>query len=243
MRYAILDGEAHVWVVRLYADQHIVEKANSLLSEDERQRAVRFHFDSLRTSFVLSHAVLRRLLGCYCGYAPADVDLVYGSHGKPFLADTATNVCFNMSHSGVVAAYAFIRGHEIGVDVEQHRPLTDMEYVARRFFSSAEFGDIMSQVEAERHAAFFKRWVCKEAYIKARGGGLSIPLDRFEVSFSSKEPEGLVHLSNHGSAGSAWKIQQFLPAFGYSGAVAFEDPSCTVRVFDIRPAAALLLDC
>ncbi len=235
-------NEAHVWIVKLCADQRSVRRASSLLSEDERQRATRFNFDSLRTRFILSHGVLRILLARYCDCAPTDLLFASGVHGKPFLADVHNEVGFNMSHSGNIAAYAFIRRQKIGIDVEEHRSFSDLENIASRVLSPAEFRYVINQAEGERYSAFFRCWVCKEAYIKAHGGGLSIPLDSFRVSFAPGGPEASVWLTTGNVVRSRWKIEEFYPLPGYSGAVAFEDSCSHMHVHEIQSADKLFLE-
>lgn len=231
----IMNDEVHVWCFKLCEEPLLIQSAFSALSEDERARATRFRSPSLQAAFILSRGILRRLLARFCDCTPSNVIFAYGQQGKPFLADRACPVRFNMSHSGGIAAYALNVSHEIGVDIEQHRPLPDMDQIAARFFSPLEYRELMGVAELEREVAFFDCWVRKEAYIKALGGGLSIPLDSFQVTLGPRRSPALVEVRNNGTEAREWSIQEFSPAPGYSGAVAFRN-RCTVRVHAIQRA-------
>jgi 4'-phosphopantetheinyl transferase len=228
-----MDHEVHVWCIKLNEEPSTVAIAYSILSEDERERSARFRFPSLLSAFVLSRGILRLLLARFCDRAPSDLKFTYGQHGKPILADCGCPISFNMSHSDGIAACAITVGGEVGLDIERHRLLPDMEQIARRFFSPMEYRELMSLAELEREGAFFNCWVRKEAYIKALGGGLSIPLDSFQVSLVPGQPSTLVHVRDKRGEAREWSIQEFSPSLGYSGAVAFKDRRCLVRVHPI----------
>jgi 4'-phosphopantetheinyl transferase len=237
----MLVSEAQVWVIRLCPDEHVLEYAYSVLSDEERHRAERVRFEKLQTMFILSHGVLRMLLARYCNCSPSDLAYAYGAHGKPFLAEPACFLRFNMSHSGDIAAYAFHRHHEIGVDVEQHRPLMNIEAIAARFFSPAEHLELMTLGPAERDFTFFRYWVRKEAYIKARGGSLSIPLEGFQLPNAPARAAAIVSMRDKPVEPSQWRVSEFFPAQGYSGAVALRDVRSKVRVHAIRAAAEVFV--
>src|SRR6516162_8389969 len=165
-----------LWCVSLRHDADLVSHSRSLLTPPECARADAFGFQELRDNFVLCRGALRVLLSRFgCG-AAADLRFTAGSHGKPELAGAAERrVEFNVSHSGGMLACAFANKRELGVDIERHRPIDDYAEVARRFFSAPEVEDLMSVEESGRQAAFYDCWVRKEAFIKALGGGLSVP--------------------------------------------------------------------
>ena len=151
----------------------------ALLSGDERERAARFRYEVDRSRFVTGRAMLRRILACYVGCDPASVPLVYGEFGKPALAGSA-GPFFNLSHSQDVGLLA-ISGREVGVDVEHPSGQVD-DQVAERFFAGDEVEMLRSLPPGSRMRAFLSCWTRKEAYLKAKGGGLRFPLDRFAVS-------------------------------------------------------------
>lgn len=154
----------------------------SVLSDDERARAARFRFDRDRHRFVAGRSTLRSLVSSYLGIDPADVAFAYGPQGKPFVL--GSELSFNVSHSGGCAVYAFARGVEVGVDVELLEHSRYDDGVAERFFSPHEVATLEAVAPETRPDAFLRCWTRKEAFIKARGEGLSLPLHEFDVEFA-----------------------------------------------------------
>ena len=149
----------------------------SALSDDECERAARFRFDRDRRRFVAGRSALRSLVGSYLDVAPDEVAFEYGPQGKPFVP--GATLSFNVSHSGGQAVYAFGSGLEVGVDVELLDHARYGDDVAERFFSPQEVATLRGLAPAMRPDAFLRCWTRKEAFIKARGEGLSLPLDEF----------------------------------------------------------------
>ena len=178
---SLLADEVHVW--RLTLDRP-PERFLELLEPDEVERANRFYFERDRKHFVVARGFLRLLLGWYLHAGPKQLQFAYGAWGKPSLANEfcESQLRFNMSHSHGVALYAVTQGREIGVDVEHVRAYFAGDYIARRFFSPHEVGDLRGLPEDDRVSAFFRCWTRKEAYIKATGRGMSQPLDGFDVT-------------------------------------------------------------
>jgi 4'-phosphopantetheinyl transferase len=234
--FTIGKNEVQVWCFELCEAPLIIERAYSILSEDERLRALRFRYPSLTAAFILSRAILRALLASFSDCVPSALRFAYGLQGKPFLAD-GSPIRFNMSHSGQIAAYAITLGREVGVDIEQHRHLSYMEQIAFRFFSSSEYRKLLSLGRPDREIAFFKCWVRKEAYIKTLGRGLAVPLDSFQVSLLPDEPSGLLGVQNNKIESHEWQIEGFSPSVGYSGAVAVRSRDCSIRVHSPHRAA------
>jgi 4'-phosphopantetheinyl transferase len=158
----------------------------SVLSEDELERAARFRFERDRRRFVAARSTLRSLLASYLDSSPGDIAFAYGRYGKP--AVPGSELSFNVSHSGSCALFAFGPEFELGVDVElldSARP--DDDLVAESFFSPREVETLRSHSPSARPRAFLRCWTRKEAFIKARGDGLSLPLQDFDVSFATGE--------------------------------------------------------
>ena len=235
------DRQVHLWIVRLEASEENFARALACLAPEETARFQRFHFEKHRRAFALGRAALRELLGSYVGMEPAAVRFEYGPQGKPALAGALTSdACllrFNVSNSGNLAAYAFTMGCEIGVDIEQHRALHDFENIARRFFSPEETAELLELPEEEKTEAFFHCWSRKEAYIKAMGGGLSIPLDSFRVTLRPGDAARMVSLDGSADAARGWSMHDFDPAPECAGAIAYPDTprsiqSATMASFD-----------
>jgi 4'-phosphopantetheinyl transferase len=166
--------------------------------------------------------MLRRLLGGYLGIEPGELTFVYGSHGKPSLTEPAGGaLSFNVSHSGELALLAFSRRGEIGVDIEEIRPIPDGEDIAARFFSAAEVARFRGIAPQAREAAFFRCWTRKEAYVKAVGEGLARPLDAFDVTFAAGEPARLTVAGDRQET-QRWTLDALEPGDGYTAAIVTE---------------------
>jgi 4'-phosphopantetheinyl transferase len=187
-----------------------------VLTEAERAQAARFHFEHLRRHYTVARGALRLLLGRYLSADPALIALRTGPKGKPFVD---APLSFNVSHSGDLALLAFTRGPELGIDVEQFRPMPDLLPVARRFFCAEETEELMALPPPARQRAFFACWTRKEAYIKATGNGLHTPLDQFRVTLRPGEAARFVHIANDDAG--AWTLHDVVVPEGYAAAVAY----------------------
>jgi len=237
---ALDDREVQLWVVRLEASDSTFARAFSWLSPDEIERADRFHFDKHRKAFVLGRAALRALIGGYLRFPPEEASFNYGPKGKPALSRPPAPLFFNMSNSGDLAAYAFTFDCEIGVDVEHRRRLLEIESIAQRFFASEEVAELMGLSEAERPDGFFNCWTRKEAYIKAVGEGLSVPLDSFRVTLQPGVPARMVDLHGSTAAAEHWTLHAFTPEPEYAGAIAYRDQPRPITAQPLTTADDLL---
>lgn len=233
--FELTGRDIHVWPVRINGAGSVVTRFESFLTQEETARANAFRFEHLRRSFVLTRGALRLLLGRYLGIAPEQILVQQGPKGKPSLAtpDAALPAFqFNVSHSGELALFAFTLGCEIGIDIERIRPLTDLALVANRFFCREESEELLSLPAGEREEAFYLCWTRKEAYVKAVGDGLSIPLNSFRVTLRPAEPSRFVHLGFDLSLAQAWMLHSLTVPAGYAAALAYHDAS---RPVHLRP--------
>jgi 4'-phosphopantetheinyl transferase len=224
VRPELKTNEIHVWQGRLdFQDAPISELFESL-SGEERQRASGFHFSTDRFRFMRSRGLLRMLLGRYLETDPARVKLTYGSNGKPELAadSSPSDLTFNLSHSEVVVLYAIARGRRIGVDIERIRPGLSRERIPEHFFSPTEVRALRALPAMLQPSAFLACWTRKEAYLKARGDGLTVPLNEFEVSVEPNEPPRLLKIRNDPEEAARWTLWHIEPARGYVASVAAE---------------------
>jgi len=211
-----------------------IENLSRMLSEDERLRSARFHFQRDRNRFIVRRAYLRILLGRYLQKAPAEITFSYGPKGKPFLAgEGILDVRFNLSHSQGLALYAVSKGREVGVDLEYKGKDIEIGAMAERFFSRHEIAALKSLPHYERSEAFFACWSRKEAYIKARGEGLSIPLDSFSVSIVPGEA-ALLEVQSDLLETSRWALLELAPDSRYAGALAVEGHDWRPRYWDFQ---------
>jgi 4'-phosphopantetheinyl transferase len=157
----------------------------ALLSDEERQRMSRFCFERDRLLFLVAHALVRTTLSRFADAPPAAWRFRTGSHGRPEIATPPSRLRFSLSHTRGLAACAVTIDADIGLDVENLSSGAALD-VAERFFSPREVRDLFGRPEASRRDRFVEFWTLKEAYIKARGLGLSLPLQAFSVYTDSE---------------------------------------------------------
>lgn len=190
-----------------------------LLSEDEKTRAARFVFDRDRNRFIVGRAMLRRILGRYLAKHPAGLQFSYNGFGKPWLTgERAWSLHFNLSHAGGVAALAVSHLHEIGIDIEERKPLK--EDIARRFFSAVEYGELRGLSGQDYVEAFYRCWTRKEAFVKAHGAGLSLDLASFDVTLLEDQAPRLLRLAGDAEAPMQWRMANVSVGPNLAGAVA-----------------------
>lgn len=213
----------HVWKAALDLAEPRVLELEKTLSQDERDRAARFHFEIDRARFIVGRGILRAILGRYLGVEPHRLRFQYALHGKPALAPGASahDLRFNAAHSGGMVLYAVTSGREVGIDVERLRPDFATEAIAERFFSPGEVASLRALPVEARLKAFFDCWTRKEAYIKATGHGLSHPLQRFTVSLAPGAA-ALLGTDDDAREASRWSLQELSPGPGYAAALAVE---------------------
>jgi 4'-phosphopantetheinyl transferase len=221
-RLSLGSSDVHVWRVSLDESPSELAHFQNTLDDDERSRADRFYFSRDRERFIVARGVLRALLGRYLDRSPESLSFSYSTHGKPALASEYGKdaIRFNLSHSQGTALYAVTRGRELGVDLEFIRGDLEAEQIADRFFSQREIVALRALPPALRKYAFFLCWTRKEAYIKARGEGLSMPLDQFDVSLIPGEPAALLSTQPDPNEALSWSLRNLTPASGYAAALA-----------------------
>jgi len=213
--------EVHLWRVDLEATAGEEAYWLTILSTDERARAARFHFAVDRQRYTAARALLRQVLAAYLSDDPERLTFAYSPKDKPSLAGihSQSGLEFNISHSGDVALFACTRHRSIGVDVEKMRNDFDTAPVAARFFSLVEREQLAALPPADRHQAFFRCWTRKEAYIKATGDGLSLPLSQFDVSIASQDQSALLATRPDELESKRWSLRDVPVKPGYAGAV------------------------
>jgi 4'-phosphopantetheinyl transferase len=217
-RWALPADEVHVWRASLERRPHAVGRMRSLLASDEQRRADQFRFERDRARYIVGRALLRILLARYLETAAAGLEFEYGEFRKPGLRD---GPWFNLSHSGPVALYAFSSACEVGVDIELDEPDFARERIAERFFSRAEVSVLRSLPLEVQPRAFLTCWTRKEAFIKARGDGLSLRLDSFDVTLAPGTPAALLRTAWCSEEPKQWRLQDLSDRrAGYIAAVA-----------------------
>ncbi len=190
-----------------------LDSYEALLSNDEHERMARFVFDRDRRVFVITRAHVRMMLSRYAAVAPADWRFIENVHGRPEILDApqgTPDLRFNISHTEGLIACAVAIGREVGVDVEHiGRQLT--HDVAGRFFAADEVTDLRRLPPADQQRVFFDYWTLKEAYIKARGFGLALPLGDFAFKLNPPDPPAIAFAPSLDDEPSTWQFMQDWP--------------------------------
>lgn len=230
----LLELQSHqvdIWRIPLDRYPASAEWADSTLSADESERAARFHFEKDRHRYILAHACLRDILSRYLHCGPKQILFSTNKYGKPELLSNQ-EMDFNLSHSGGYVLIAVTLGHKVGVDVEHFRMNLEHEKIARRFFSQAENQEFSAIPHEQKVVAFFNCWTRKEAYIKAHGLGLSLPLDSFDVSFAPNDPPVLRATRPDPTEARKWTLLSLDVHPEHAGALAVEGRDLKFRYWD-----------
>lgn len=212
---------ATVWDVDLAVASAHHAACIGLLNAEETARASRFVREADRIRYVTSHAALRFVLGRHLGVDPRALAFATEAAGKPHLAGPWAGACrFNLSHSGERALIGLCPDREIGVDVEEMRPIPDLLRLARAHFAQEEIAALAALSPDALPAAFYACWTCKEAVAKATGRGLSLPLEGFAVSVPPRKAGVLRAPAGTG----AWSLHVLPTAPGYAAAAAVPAP-------------------
>lgn len=210
--------EIHIWGVHVPGVMDQLDALHALLCRDEQEKAARFYREPDRQSSIAARGALRVLLSGYTGTPADQIGFQYSESGKPHTADP--DIAFNVSHSGEWVVLAIGRNRSIGVDIEQIRRTMDIIAIASRYFTADEMELI--QGAEDPHAAFFRLWSRKEAYVKACGSTLFQELSSFEVPFQDGEKDGwFFHGLNAGSRHAAAVVTDSkvdgLPCYDFNG--------------------------
>jgi 4'-phosphopantetheinyl transferase len=227
---ADLDIQPHqvdVWRARLDPPVEVLERLAASISAEETQRAARFHFPADKDRFIAAHGCLRAVLARYLHCEPDQLAFSVNPYGKPALHDH--HLEFNLSHSGDFALIAVAQERKVGVDVERIRSDMELESIANRYFSQREVSEFLGLPAEQRVAGFFTCWTRKEAYIKAQGLGLSLPLESFDVSLTPNEPAILRAPLPDSQEAARWTLLSLDVAPDYASAVAVEAKNIQFR--------------
>jgi len=225
--------DVHVWKASLQGDKQLEQQFAALLARDEHQRAARFHFPRDRRRYAIGRGWLRVLLGEYLHVPPGAVPLSATPLGKPHLAEIgSSDLSFNLAHSDDLVLLGFSRCREVGVDVERERRDLAWRELAERFFAPEEVATLCALPAVEQPAAFYRCWTRKEAYLKALGLGMQVPLDGFAVTLTG--PPRLIHTAHDPAQRDRWTLSDLALGDGFAGALAVEGAAW--RLFCARRA-------
>jgi len=226
----------HVWRVHLDSSTSQFKTLEHSLSSDEIVRANRFYFQKDRDRFIVARGMLRLILSRYLYIDPGHLRFCYGKYGKPYITTELNDstLCFNMSHSHEFALYAVTWDRPIGIDVEDVSQKVDVQNISERFFSSTE-NKILALIPAERkQEAFFRLWTRKEAYLKARGEGLSGQLDQFDTSSFLDLDSNVVTVNDGSIDRSRWAVIDLVPHPNFVGAIVMKGFNLNIEFWEER---------
>lgn len=236
-RWTLAPGEVHVWLCagEAVADEAWLAAALQVCDAEERARHDRFVFARSRRQFTVARALVRRVLASYAGIAAEALAFVANQYGRPELACGPAGLRFNLSHADGLAALAVARDAELGVDVEDALRRSRPEDIAEHFFAAAEVAALMRLPADQRPRRFFDLWTLKEAYIKARGMGLAIPLGAFAYDLSrGREAIDLAIDPSLGDARAGWHFTLADPTPRHRLALAVRFPGGAAPVLRTR---------
>ena len=227
-------GEVHVYHARLDAPDEVVEGCKTLLAPAERLLAQRRVTDDLVRRATVSRGLLRVALGGALGRPGEEILLHLGKHGRPLFRepDDTAHLDFNVTHTGETWIVALTATGPIGIDVETPRDETDWDALVDRYFSEAEGEQFRALKAKQRKEAFFRTWVSKEAFLKARGSGLTTPLRDFDVEVRPKKPVGICDVRIPDEHAEAWWLVE-LPKSELPTVIAGRGTVPEVKQFDL----------
>jgi 4'-phosphopantetheinyl transferase len=232
--YALGRDEVHVWRITLDWPPARLRALNAILSINEQQKADGFHFALDRARYVVGRGVLRTILSRCMKREAKQLCFGCSTFGKPYLAAGSNDipVQFNISHSGEVVLIAFTVGRAVGIDVERMRTDLEVDRIATSVFSPYERLALQSFPAHLRFHAFFDCWTRKEAYVKAIGNGLSLPLAQFDVCFLPGHDPALLATRPDTAEARRWQIKAVDVGPDYRAAVAVEGTGCQLKIWD-----------
>ncbi len=216
--------EVHVW--RVFLDTAATAQMDSLLrvlSTDEVERAQQFQLKKDRDRFVFTRGTLRLLLSRYLACDPRELEFSYNLHGKPSLDESVctSTLSFNLTHAGDLALIAITDRRRVGIDVEFIWESVELLSIAKNFFTPREYALLQTVPPSLQCAAFYNAWTRKEAYLKARGEGLSL-LQTVEVTLLPGHPVEIVATSDDPEQARRWSLHSISSGIDYAGSLAVE---------------------
>jgi 4'-phosphopantetheinyl transferase len=224
-------SDIHLWRLDLDSPPATsIEQARSLLTDAEIQRADRFVRPEHQARFALVRGTLRQVLGHYTGTKPSTIVLSENEFGKPSLKEFPS-IQFNVSHTDPVALIGVNLDYDIGVDVESTRPREAWQKIVKRYFTEDEIKQLFALDEAEGMTGFYRLWTLKEAYMKARGHGLSWGLDKFSMRGADGGECGVDWDRNDEAASEEWVLESLDVGPAATGALATRYGEAVVDTF------------
>jgi 4'-phosphopantetheinyl transferase len=213
-----------------------------MMSPDERDRHHRFHFEKHRHHFLVSRGLMRSMLSRYTRIRPEALRFSKNRYGRPEIdaGSAAPGLGFNLSHTDGLVACAVAWHHDIGVDVEDTKRRVKITKIADRFFSPREVDTLHALTPGMKRSRFFDYWTLKESYLKARGMGLSIPLDRCGFHLSEDQRISVTFVAGLEEDPACWRFWTLRPSPRHRASLAIRWGSATNPRLRIKKVVPLV---
>ncbi len=223
-------GEVHVWYCAYddVRDERLLARYGALMNDREQTRHDRLYFERDRHMFLVTRALVRTVLSRYAPFEPHAFAFEENAYGRPHLAAATPGPHFNLSNTRGLIACAVAATERVGVDVENVTRPTEPLEIADRFFSSREVLALRRLPAAEHRTRFFALWTLKEAYIKARGMGLAIPLGQFSYELDDG-PISISFSASLADTPNRWRFALLRASDEHVLAVAVDAPDGQLR--------------
>jgi 4'-phosphopantetheinyl transferase len=217
----------------------LLQGYRALLSAEERAQQRRFRFARNRHDYLVTRALVRTVLSRYHAIDPRAWRFARNAYGRPYVAEPAgAGLVFNVSHAPGLIACVVARDREVGLDIEDTTRRSETAKIADRYFSPLEVTALRALPAADQRARFFEYWTLKESYIKARGMGLSLPLDQFSFHLDEGGPVRITLDPRLADEPASWQFALFRPTGRHVMAVSIRrgrDPALAIALRETVP--------
>ena len=220
-------AEIHLWLAYYdeITDERLLADYLALLNQNEKEQQSRFYFAKDRLRYLVTRALARTVLSRYASIDPREWIFSTNAYGCPEIANEQMReerLWFNISHTHSLIVLGVTKGRALGVDVENWRARDVSIDIADRFFSPAEVKALYGVPPHQQQYRFFEYWTFKESYIKARGMGLSLPLDKFSFHYAHHRAVEIAIDPELSDDAARWQFWQFQPRPEYLVAICAE---------------------
>ncbi|NKB76462.1 MAG: 4'-phosphopantetheinyl transferase superfamily protein [Gammaproteobacteria bacterium] len=239
---ALEPNTIHLWscFCNEITDTSLLANYIALLEEEEKTKHQRFYFEKSRHQYLITRALVRSVLSLYANIEPDQWRFIKNAYGRPEISPLLprqkpySNLRFNLSHADGLIICGVTTNHEIGVDVENLTRTNDVLGIADRYFSSTEVTELFSQPNTHQRARFFDYWTLKESYIKAKGMGLSLPLDQFSFHVPQNTPITISFDPRLKDNPDHWRFWRYRPSNEHQIALAVESSSSSREMMSVQ---------
>lgn len=220
-------SEIHLWLAFFdeITESLLHSDYRDLLNAAERGQERRFYFARDRRRYLITRALVRTVLSRYVSIHPKKWIFATNAYGRPQIVNPQARderLSFNISHTNSLIVLGVTRCRALGVDVENFRARRASLEVADSYFAPQEVEVLAAAPPDQQQYRFFEYWTLKEAYIKARGMGLALPLDKFSFHYPGDNAVAITIHPDLGDDSARWQFWQFRPTPEYVTAICAE---------------------